>query len=79
MQVGNGGKLFGCQSTIECVKTLDAPVFVLQVGHHKADIGGQVFKERTSKCSAQHRDTDIRVLMRQRIDDGHHHGNVAHC
>ena len=77
MQVGNVCKLLGCQTTVEGVHSLDAVILHLQVGLHEVDIGCQILKQRTGKRTAEHRDAHIRILLGQRIDNGHRHSHIA--
>ena len=65
MQVGNGRELLGSQSAIERIQSFHPMVLMLDVCRHEAHIGCQVLKERTGELSAEHCDTDMRVLLSQ--------------
>ena len=79
MQVGHRCELLGSQSAIEGVESLDASIFALDVSFHEVDVRCQIGKQRTGKGSAQHRDTDVWILLCQRVDHGNHHGHIAQC
>ena len=78
MEIGNGSEILGCKSTVKRIKPLDTMILHFQVCPHKTYIGSQILKERTGKRLAQHRNTQMRILLCQRIDHRHDHSHVAH-
>lgn len=78
VQVGNGSKLLGGQSAIEGIQSFYSTIFVLQVGSHKAHVRCKVFEEWACKGSAQHRDANVGILVRQRPYHWYHHRHIAH-
>ena len=78
MQVGYGCEFLSHQSAIESVQSFYTFVFTLEVSFHETHIGSKVLKERSSKRTAKHSDSHMRVLLCQRINDGYSHGNISH-
>ena len=77
MQVGNMRELLGGKPAVEGVQSLDAMVLPLQVSLHKADVRGEVLKERTCEAAAQHGHPHVRILTSQGIDYGNGHGDIS--
>ena len=77
VEISNSCKPLGCQPTVKGIQTLHTMILFLQVCLHETYVGSQSLKERSHKSLAEHRNTDVRILLCQGRNHRYGHGYIT--
>ena len=77
VQISDRREVLGSQTAVERIETLQSMIFISQVRLHKSHVWRQVLKQRAGKRLGQHGDAHVGILLCQRIDHRHRHGDIT--